>query len=125
MINPDEPERAVAAVDGFVQRWEARIGFGAATSDLIYAVTVHGFDGDAELCASDLRLILAANRKMRELTGKLLANLDALDDYMKQPERGGWGVECAVCMNEWLEPEDRAVMEEARSALSTKEQPDV
>lgn len=51
---------------------------------------------------------------------KLLSNLDALDDYMKQPERGGHGVECAVCMNEWLEPEDRADMEAARALLNPK-----
>ncbi len=70
-----------------------------------------------------LSLIAAARERdgLRELVGKLLANLDALDDYMKQPERGDYGVECAVCMNEWLEPEDRAVMEEARQALQAGE----
>ena len=62
----DELERAVAAVDGFVQRWESRIGTGAQTGDTIYCVTVNGFEGEAELCASDLRIILAANRKMAE-----------------------------------------------------------
>ncbi len=51
------------------------------------------------------------------LLRNLLANLDGLDDYMKQPERGGYGVECAVCMNEWLEPDDRADMEAARAFL--------
>jgi hypothetical protein len=51
----DELERAVERVDGFVQRWESRMGFRAQTGDMIYAVTVHGFDGEAELCASDLR----------------------------------------------------------------------
>jgi hypothetical protein len=50
-----------------------------------------------------------------------LANLDALDDYMKQPERGEWGVECAVCMNEWLEPHDRAAMERARALITRAE----
>lgn len=77
---------------------------------------------------ADLRLILAALRERgealgeaRELMGAMLANLDALDDYMKQPERGGYGVECAVCMNEWLEPADREVMDRARSAPSPPE----
>lgn len=58
--------------------------------------------------------------RLSGLLGRLLANLDALDDYMKQPDRGGYGVECAVCMNEWLEPEDRAVMEEARALLASQ-----
>jgi len=66
MTNPDDLEKAVAAVDGFVQRWESRIGTGAQTSDTIYCVTVNGFEGEAELRASDLRLILSANREMRE-----------------------------------------------------------
>jgi len=51
---------AVERLRGFADRWEARIGFGAQTGDLIYAVTVHGFDGDAELRASDLRTVLSA-----------------------------------------------------------------
>lgn len=79
MTYNDELGRAVEAVDGFVQRWEARIGFGAQTSDRTYAVIVHGFDGDAELRASDLRLILTALRKQGE--ARALA---------ASPPVGGW-----------------------------------
>src|SRR5690606_34819760 len=52
-------EAVVERVDGFVARWEARMGFGAQTSDLIYSVSVHGFEGMAELNASDLRALLS------------------------------------------------------------------
>ena len=91
----EELERAVERVDGFVQRWEARIGFGAQTGDLIYAVTAHGFSGDAELRASDLRALLseraellAAVERMRDcLLGIALS--DRYRRYPKQHEDGG------------------------------------
>lgn len=46
-----------------------------------------------------------------------LAELDSLKAYMTRPERGGYGVECAVCRNEWFNAGDREALEEARSAL--------
>lgn len=52
------PVGAAERVDQFARRWEARMGCGAATGDTIYCVTVHGFDGEAELKASDLRALL-------------------------------------------------------------------
>ena len=66
-------------------------------------------------CDTAIRTLIAERDGLVEVAGKMLANLDALDDYMKQPDRGGYGVECAVCMGEWLEPEDRAVMERSRA----------
>lgn len=55
--------QAAERVDQFTRRWEARMGFGAQTGDAIYSVTVHGFDGEAELLASDLRALLADRQR--------------------------------------------------------------
>ena len=60
-MTPDElPADMEGRIDGFVQRWEARMGTGAQTGDTIYCVTVTGFDGEAELRASGLRDLLKA-----------------------------------------------------------------
>lgn len=32
-----------------------------------------------------------------------------IDDYMKRPERGDWGVECALCMGEILDDDREAI----------------
>jgi len=98
-------ETAVAAVDAFVQRWESRIGTGAQTGDTIYCVTVNGFDGEAELRASDLRLILSANREMRAALERL-ASSEAFD--LPQAIDGP------------LAEEIRMRLDYARSALTTQ-----
>ena len=69
-------------VNAFAKRWDARIGFGAQTSDLIYAITVHGFDGDAELRASDLREILSAYDRQAEEIERLRGALDEVSDFV-------------------------------------------
>jgi hypothetical protein len=65
-MTPDElPADMEGRIDGFVQRWEARMGTGAQTGDTIYCVSVRGFDGMAELRASDLRALLKAYQEQR------------------------------------------------------------
>ena len=51
----------------------------------------------------------------------VLSLLTDLDEYMKRPEHGEYGVECAVCMGEWFEPGDRAAINEATAALKGRE----
>ena len=82
----EERERAVERVDGFVQRWGARIGFGAQTSDLIYAVTVHGFDGEAELCASDLRALLSERAELLAAVERMRGTLEEADRRLSRPD---------------------------------------
>lgn len=67
-VKPDEWEglEALERVTAFVDRWTARMGFGAMTGDTIYAVEVHGFDGDAELRCSDLARLIAAVRSGKD-----------------------------------------------------------
>lgn len=65
----------------------------------------------------------AADRieRLERALAKVLPMLTDLDEYMKRPERGEWGVECAVCRNEWFEPGDLAAIEEATAALKGQE----
>lgn len=37
---------------------------------------------------------------------KIIADID---DYMKRPERGDWGAECACCMGELLDDDRNAI----------------
>jgi hypothetical protein len=67
-----------ARIDGFVQRWEARMGTGAQTGDTIYCVSVRGFDGMAELRASDLRALLKAYQEQRRALSGLLGFMGQL-----------------------------------------------
>ena len=46
---------------------------------------------------------------------KIIADID---DYMKRPERGDWGAECACCMGELLD-DDRETIALIDQALST------
>ena len=103
--NPDGPEAAavIHAQAATIERLDADC---SGIADQAYAL-------EAERDKQDARIA--------ELEGALrpmLENLHALDFYMKRPDHGGYGVECAVCMSEWFEPEDRAVMQAARSLLS-------
>lgn len=41
-----------------------------------------------------------------------------IDDYMKRPERGDWGVECALCMGELLD-DDRDTIARIDATLAT------
>lgn len=47
-----------------------------------------------------------------------LAELRGLKTYMDRPERGEYGVECAVCRNEWFEESDLIEMDNARQLLN-------
>jgi hypothetical protein len=78
-LTPDElPDDMEGRIDGFVRRWEARMGTGAQTGDAIYCVTVTGFDGEAELRASDLRALLLAYQEQRRALERL-ASSEAFD----------------------------------------------
>jgi hypothetical protein len=49
------------------------MGTGAQTGDAIYCVTVTGFDGEAELRASDLRDLLKAYQEQRRALERIVA----------------------------------------------------
>ena len=61
----------------------------------------------------------AADRieRLERALANVLPLLNDLDEYIKRPEHGEYGVECAVCMGEWFEPGDRAAINEATAAL--------
>jgi len=45
----------------------------------------------------------------------LLSIIDDLDQYQKRPDRGDYGVECACCMGELFDADDRVKIEVARA----------
>ena len=47
-----------------------------------------------------------------------IRQLDEWDAYQKRPDSGGWGVECACCMGEMFDADDRARLNAARAALA-------
>ena len=74
--------------------------------------TGYGYSADA-LAAALIASIQAAfaEREVR-LVGALEAArqiITEIDDYMKRPERGDWGVECACCMGELLDDDRDAI----------------
>lgn len=56
--------------------------------------------------------------KLKAALSWTLCELYGLKRYMERPERGEWGVECAVCRGEWFEPEDGATMNKFRDLLN-------
>lgn len=59
--------------------------------------------------------------ELREALGDARRIIAEIDDYMKRPERGDWGVECALCMGELLD-DDRAAIARI-DAILTKQEP--
>lgn len=51
----------------------------------------------------------------RKALVSLLTIIDDLDQYQKRPERGDYGVECACCMGELFDAEERVKIEAARA----------
>lgn len=56
--------------------------------------------------------------RLSELLAWALCELYGLKKYMARPERGDYGVECAVCMGEWFEEGDLIEMDNARQLLN-------
>ena len=103
MTNPDELERAVAAAE----EWIAM----AETCEIVWPFGVLRYPPICNSEFEDLRLILAANRKMRT----------ALEPFVQTANQ---------CPANWPDEARPGVINlghcrEARSALSTKEQLDV
>lgn len=69
-----------------------------------------------ELAERDARIA-----ELREALGDARRIIAEIDDYMKRPERGDWGVECALCMGELLD-DDRAAIARI-DAILTKQEP--
>ena len=99
MTNPDELERAAGNLAGLARDLERYDPWGGTRS---------------RSDAADLRLILAANRKMRKALSELCENAELARFHIGNTE-GGDIVGSAL----W------DTIGQARSALSTKEQPDV
>lgn len=55
--------------------------------------------------------------RLREALSWCIGELYGLKTYMARPERGEYGVECAVCRNEWFEQEDLIELDSARQIL--------
>jgi hypothetical protein len=64
------------------------MGIGAQTGDTIYCVTVNGFDGEAELRASDIRALLKAYQEQRRALerARLFVNACAVEGEMTPNE---------------------------------------
>jgi len=58
-----------------------------------------------------------------EAIASLLKIIDDIDAYQKRSERGDWGVECACCMGELLDKEERTAIEGARALTSLSSTP--
>lgn len=64
--------------------------------------------------AERLRALLEEARKVVEPLVKFLSDAEYLQNI---PDRGGWGVECALCMGELVEDGDKSALAAARSFL--------
>jgi len=74
---------------------------------------------------ADLREILAEITRLRSLVEEavkvmepLVTFLSAAEDLQNSPHRGEWGVECALCMGELVEADEKRTLAEARSLLT-------
>lgn len=56
--------------------------------------------------------------RLKEALAWSLCELYGLQEYMKRPENGEYGVECAVCRSEWFEADDLLEMDNARQLLN-------
>jgi hypothetical protein len=56
--------------------------------------------------------------KLKAALAWALCELYGLQAYMQRPENGEWGVECAVCRNEWFEPGEGDKLNECRDLLN-------
>jgi hypothetical protein len=56
--------------------------------------------------------------KLKAALAWALCELYGLQTYMERPENGDYGVECAVCMNEWFDPGDGIKLNEYRDLLN-------
>ena len=93
----------------------------AAMADIRSRITF--IDYTAQVRA--LQDLIASQADRIERLERALANvlplLNDLDEYIKRPGHGEYGVECAVCMGEWFEPGDRDAINEATAALKGQE----
>ena len=60
--------------------------------------------------ATDVAALVEALQEARRI-------ITEIDDYMKRPERGDWGTECALCMGELLD-DDRDALARIDAALA-------
>lgn len=80
---------------------------------------------EAERLSDQLDKAKAENARLRALVdeaGKvvepLVTFLSDADDLQNRPDRGDWGVECALCMGELVEDSEKRTLEAARSLLT-------
>ena len=57
--------------------------------------------------------------RLREALGKANQIITDVDEYMKRPERGDYGAECALCMGELFD-DDRTDIADIRTALEPR-----
>lgn len=85
----------------------------AKAFDAYEGCAVQSFGANDQAAARVIATALEArDARIRELEGALRDArriIAEIDDYMKRPERGAWGVECALCMGELLD-DDRAAI---------------
>jgi hypothetical protein len=62
------------------------------------------------------RVLLEALKAARQI-------ITDIDDYMKEPDRGDWGVECALCMGELLD-DDRQAIANIDAAIAQAQEPE-
>ena len=67
-------------------------------------------------CPTFYEAALTIQAAFAEREARLVGALEAarqiiteIDDYMRRPERGDWGVECACCMGELLDDDRDAI----------------
>lgn len=66
--------------------------------------------------------LVAERDELRKALAGTVKLLDEIHEYQKRPDRGAWGVECALCMGELIESAEITIIEAARAALSPEHQ---